>query len=627
MGWAGIGGEPGQGQRRDQPGRQRGAPAGRDVVQLGEEGGRAARGGDADLGGRGADHLDRRVQRPAVESGELAGDLQGRAAEGGREGPEARNGRQRGGGAAGGSDDRLGAPAEGDVGALGRGGTVQAGIGIGDHGLVAALHPRDAPGAAQAGGRREPESGAGVRPSSAQVVVEPSGHLVAEVGGDLVRGRGVVPTGVPDNLHGGAVRRDAPRVGIGLAQAEQGVLGALDQQRRRGDPVEHPGRAAAVEHGGDLRCERPGGRGGLVRGADVGSEATAGQCLLHGGRIRGGRVHRGTGGATARATPTQRIEQAATRRRAETEEDPGPQSLVDTGVATLGSGGDGLRIHNAGLGGEEGRRQRAPRDLRRDGVDAVVVGGAEEGERPAVRAAGHPDPGIAWGVELDVVPGGEPVDQRREVRDLVARVVQPDLAGAAAESAGRVGEDDVAARGEVTGVAGDGILAAAEAVREDHRGSTAGAGRQIGRGVEFDGVRAGTGGHHRRPRCGSPPRRADGATTTAPASMGRASRAASVARAPERGRGRTSPRRERTLRPTDERRDMFRRGSASGQGVQSPVRTTTRPGAVTSDGSSKKRTAGPCSCGNASTSWTAAWRCVSSPSVKNTVLAATSSPV
>jgi hypothetical protein len=60
---------------------------------------------------------------------------------------------------------------------------------------------------------------------------------------------------------------------------------------------------------------------------------------------------------------------------------------------------------------------------------------------------------------------------------------------------------------------------------------------------------------------------------------------------------------------------------------QSPVRTTTRPGAVMSAGSSKNRTAGPCSCGNASTSWTAACRCVSSPSVKKTVLAATSPPV
>src|SRR3712207_7656663 len=39
------------------------------------------------------------------------------------------------------------------------------------------------------------------------------------------------------------------------------------------------------------------------------------------------------------------------------------------------------------------------------------------------------------------------------------------------EAAGGVGEDDVAAAGQVAGVVGDRVLAAPETVREDHRGS------------------------------------------------------------------------------------------------------------------------------------------------------------
>ena len=83
-------------------------------------------------------------------------------------------------------------------------------------------------------------------------------------------------------------------VGVGLAEPEQRVLGALDQQRRRLDPVEHAGRAAAVEHGGDLRRERARGRGGLVGRADVGAEPAAGQRLLDRGRVERSGVEAGS---------------------------------------------------------------------------------------------------------------------------------------------------------------------------------------------------------------------------------------------------------------------------------------------------------------------------------------------
>ena len=348
-------------------------------------------------------------------------------------------------------------------------------------------------------------------------------------------------------------------------------------------------------------------------------------CCTAAGSTRGGVEARGR--CRRRPRPAERVEQATGGRRARPEEQARPQPLVDAGVAVLGGGGHGLRVDLAGLGREEGRRQRVPGDLRRDGVDAVVVGGAEEGQRSPVRAARDADPRIAGAVELHVVALGEPVDQGREVGDLVPRVVQPDLAGAAAEAAGRVREDDVAALGQVAGVAGDRVLAAPEAVREDDGGGAAAAGWQVGRRVELYRVGAGAGGHARvlgaDVACGGRRRSDDdGAGEQREGEQGGERRAGAGARA-----GTHEPAEGAHAAANGRAAGHVPPQVSRGQGVQSPVRTTTRPGAVTSAGSSKKRTAGPCSCGKASTSWTAAWRCVSSPSVKNTVLAATSLPV
>lgn len=156
-----------------------------------------------------------------------------------------------------------------------------------------------------------------------------------------------------------------------------------------------------------------------------------------------------------------------------------------------GGGGRRAAGHLAELGGEQRRGERVPGDLRCDRVDAVVVGGAEQGQRTAVRGAGDADPRVAVGVLDDVVALGEDVDQRGEVGDLVAGVVQPDQAGALAEPARREGEDDVAALGQRLGVVGHRLLAAAEAVRQHHGRGRAVGRREVERGVELDGVGTG----------------------------------------------------------------------------------------------------------------------------------------
>ena len=75
-------------------------------------------------------------------------------------------------------------------------------------------------------------------------------------------------------------------------------------------------------------------------------------------------------------------------------------------------------------------------------------------------------------------------------------VVEPDLPGAAAEAARRVGQDDVTALGEDLRLRRDGLLAAAEAVREHDGGRRLVVAGQVERGVELDGVVAGAGGDH-----------------------------------------------------------------------------------------------------------------------------------
>ena len=110
--------------------------------------------------------------------------------------------------------------------------------------------------------------------------------------------------------------------------------------------------------------------------------------------------------------------------------------------------------------------------------------GEQQRQRPAVRGAGDAHPRVAGPVLADLGPGGEPVDELAGVGDLVLRGVQGDLSGALAEPARRPGEGDVAALRPGAGLLGHRVLAAAEAVRHEHRGRRAGGGRQPERGVE-----------------------------------------------------------------------------------------------------------------------------------------------
>ena len=73
-----------------------------------------------------------------------------------------------------------------------------------------------------------------------QVVVQPlRGQEVQPVGVGLRAAAAVVPAGEPGDAHGRVVRRDAAGVRVRLGEREQRVRLALDQQRRRGDPVDH----------------------------------------------------------------------------------------------------------------------------------------------------------------------------------------------------------------------------------------------------------------------------------------------------------------------------------------------------------------------------------------------------
>jgi hypothetical protein len=433
------------------------------------------------------------------------------------------------------------------------------------------------------------------------VEVEPAGDLLAQGLDVPVVGLGVVTAGEPEHLHRRAGGGDAAGVRVGLAESEQRVLGALDQQGRRLDPIQHPGRAAAVEHGPDLRGERAGRCGGLVGGADVGAEPAAGQRVHHGGRVEGGQVGRGAGRVVAGPTAAERVQQPTTGgSRSDAEEQTGPQTLVDAAVGVLRSGGGRLRVLDALVRGEQRGGQGVPGDLRRDRVDPVVVGSTQQRERPAVGATRDADARIAVPVEEDLVAVGEDVDQRREISDLVAGIVQADLAGAGAESAGGVREDDVSPVGEVPGVVGHRLLAAAEPVREDDRGCgfLSGGGRDEQRRVQLDGVVAGSGGDARLlagdVRCGSGRSQheeaADGQQgeqegERAPGAEARAGTHGPADGTHEAGNGRGAGDVPVTAKGA----------GTPGQGCQSPVVTTTRPGAATSAGTSKKRGAGPVS--------------------------------
>ena len=338
-------------------------------------------------------------------------------------------------------------------------------------------------------------------------VVEPRADRVAHA---LVRRAAVVAARVPEHAHRAAGRGDLPGGGVGLVQPEQRVRLALDDQRRRGDPVrDRRGGGAAQElRGGG---GEPTGGGGLgVGGADGGGEAAAGGGHVGCGGRAGGCWGRGVRRRIRRSLD--RPAGAAARGETGGEEHPGPAALEDPvrGEGAAGGRVGGQRPRCGGGVREQRLAQVVPGDHRRQRVDPGVVAGQQQRERPAVRPAGDAHPGIARTVLHHVGVRGQPVDQRAGVRHLEVRGVERDLSAAGAEAARRPREHDEPAVDQRPGVGVDRGLRAAEAVRDQDRGRRGGR-RQVQRGVEGDRVRQpGAGGRPRpSPRpCGSAWRRA-----------------------------------------------------------------------------------------------------------------------
>ena len=103
---------------------------------------------------------------------------------------------------------------------------------------------------------------------------------------------------------------------------------------------------------------------------------------------------------------------------------------------------DGLRL-------VEARPQRVPGDHGNDGIDTGVDRGGGELDAATVGAAGHPDPGVACGIELCLGPGGHPGDERRYVAALEVRVVQLRLSARRGDPSGVPGQHVVSGLSQV----------------------------------------------------------------------------------------------------------------------------------------------------------------------------------
>ena len=148
------------------------------------------------------------------------------------------------------------------------------------------------------------------------------------------------------------------------------------------------------------------------------------------------------------------------------------QNFLKTPSATpvgRGGGGRGQVLRGRLRVREQRLLQVVPGDQRHRRVHPGVGAGQHQRQRSAVRAAGHPDPGIVGAVQLDLGLLGQPVDHRAGVRDLVVQRVERDLAGRGAESARRVGQRHESVAGHLLGVGGDRLLRPAEPVGDDHR--------------------------------------------------------------------------------------------------------------------------------------------------------------
>ena len=236
---------------------------------------------------------------------------------------------------------------------------------------------------------------------------------------------------VPDDLDRriGIGRTDLLGVRIELREREERVGLPTAEQRRHRDAVRDARRRRLAHECAHLLGERAIGRDIGVGIAPLRREATAQVGLAR-----------------------RRIEPGA-------EEERRPQLLVDTGDI----GVDGTLAEERGL-------QVVPGDVRCDRVDAVVEAGRHQGECSAVGAAGDADHRITGCVGLHRVETRQVVDDARSVGDLELRCVHRDGAGRIPEAACGVGGYDEAGACQVQRLIGDRLLAATEAMGEDHRG-------------------------------------------------------------------------------------------------------------------------------------------------------------
>ena len=187
------------------------------------------------------------------------------------------------------------------------------------------------------------------------------------------------------------------------------------------------------------------------------------------------------------AVALDRTARATSRRETGGEEHPGPTALEHP-VRGEGAAGRGVGWQRPGRRGgvrEQRLPEIVPRDHRGHGVDAPVVPGQQQRQRPAVRPAGDAHPRVAGAVLDHLGACGQPVYQRTGVCDLEVRGVQRDLPAAGPEAARRPREDDEPAVDERARIRVDGRLRPTEAVR-DQDGGRGRRGRQVEGGVEGD---------------------------------------------------------------------------------------------------------------------------------------------
>ena len=428
---------------------------------------------DLDADGRRAGDPQRLRQRRGVEAGVLAGEVEGEAEHRGRRAGRAR---RRGRGPrrwrAGWRRPGWRSVCSRPVSAIGCGAARQPGVAVAGRAAQQGL----AVGGVDASGPADAEGGSGVRAlvllevavePVADPALDPAGLPVAAVvaAGDPVDGDGravgadrlamasACASGKsesvwPCTISAGTLMRSPTAEGLRRSRSCRAAASGFPATAtrsymahsagwKRPQPLGLAGPAAAAAPAA------PAGRPGAARGRDPPGGCAGG--LRRWARSSGG-AHRPTGAGG--------------------EEDPGPELLEDAVREE--------RVGEVPVGDRGG-----------DGVDALVVSGGEQRDRPAVGGAGDADARIAVRVQLHLGPLRQPVDEPGDVLDLEVGVVEPDLPGGRAEAAGGPGQHGVSVAGQLLGLGAYVVLAAAEAVPEEHGGPALRAARREVGGVDL----------------------------------------------------------------------------------------------------------------------------------------------